>query len=314
MSQPPEQDPLQRSLFDEEAPTSLPPLRSDSTIINARSWYARRLEQDRRPRNTVTSYLSDLALFAELTGNKPIDQVTGRDIARFLGEAQTRSTRKRRLTSVSGFFKWLSIQTKMIEEDPTASFYPDHIPLKTPHPLQPDQQEAYLAAAIDESTRTGLVCWLLLRLGLTRAELLALRVGHIEPREDGTALVFIRHESQRARGRERAIETGPEFGPLYQRFLEEVQPRDQLIEMLPQSVNKLTDRVARLAGIKKTVSPQTLRDTFAVNAAREGLDEEQLLALLGLADDRRNRDSVQRYLRLAGPAQSSEGDSDSESE
>jgi integrase/recombinase XerD len=67
-------------------------------------------------------------------------------------------------------------------------------------------------------------------------------------------------------------------------------------------VNKLVERVARAAGITRQISPQTLRDTWAVDQARSGASEDQLLALLGLADDSRNRLSVRRYLRLAAPA------------
>ena len=37
-----------------------------------------------------------------------------------------------------------------------------------------------------------------------------------------------------------------------------------------------------------------MRDTYAVEKARQGADEGQLLTLLGLADDPRNRLSVSR--------------------
>jgi len=47
------------------------------------------------------------------------------------------------------------------------------------------------------------------------------------------------------------------------------------------------------------VSPQTLRTTFAVEQARAGADQQQLLSLLGLVNDPRNRASVDRYLTLA---------------
>jgi integrase/recombinase XerD len=49
------------------------------------------------------------------------------------------------------------------------------------------------------------------------------------------------------------------------------------------------------------VTPQLLRDTYAVDRAREGADEDRLLALLGLADDPRNRASVGRYIKLGAP-------------
>ena len=55
------------------------------------------------------------------------------------------------------------------------------------------------------------------------------------------------------------------------------------------------------AGMDRTVTPQTLRHTFAVERARAGADAGHLLELLGLVDDPRNRASVDRYLRLAEP-------------
>jgi integrase/recombinase XerD len=63
----------------------------------------------------------------------------------------------------------------------------------------------------------------------------------------------------------------------------------------------MVDRVRAAAGIEKEVTPQTLRHSFAVDRARAGATEEELLAVLGLADDPRNRSSVQRYLKLAAP-------------
>src|SRR5690348_8379691 len=77
----------------------MPPLQSDSSLELARAWFRRELEQGRRPRNTVESYLYDLAVLEKLIGAKPIDAIDRADIARFLGEANGKSTRKRRLTS-----------------------------------------------------------------------------------------------------------------------------------------------------------------------------------------------------------------------
>jgi integrase/recombinase XerD len=70
---------------------------------------------------------------------------------------------------------------------------------------------------------------------------------------------------------------------------------------MPQSVNKLVDRVALAAKISKRVTPQSLRDTYAVEQAKLGATETKLLQILGLAPDSRNRRSVQRYTKLASP-------------
>ncbi|HEU5431466.1 MAG TPA: tyrosine-type recombinase/integrase, partial [Thermomicrobiales bacterium] len=77
------------------------------------------------------------------------------------------------------------------------------------------------------------------------------------------------------------------------------QPIDVLFPYGQPAVNGMVERVRRAAGIAKEVTPQTLRHTFAVERARAGADETDLLALLGLADDPRNRASVGRYLKLA---------------
>jgi integrase/recombinase XerD len=300
---------MQPPLFDVSGSGSYAPriagvnaLSPTSPLPVARWWYRRHLEQSGHPRNTVESYLYDLAIFEQIIGLKPIDQVTARDIAKYLGEANTRSTRKRRLTSVSGLFKWLVLGAHMLERDPTASFYPDHIPLKTPRPLFEAEQRAIIDAALADSARAGAMVWLMLRLGLSRGEVLGLRREHIDHTDPTAPLIYVFYDNPRWRGKERKLQADSEFADIYAAYLDEFVPVDRLFEMLPQSVNKLVDRVARHAGIEKDVSPQTLRDTYAVERAREGADELALLALLGLADDSRNRLSVRRYVKLAAPA------------
>jgi integrase/recombinase XerD len=301
--------PLQPPLFDVTGRGSYAPeisgvnvLTSTSQLPVARYWFRRHLEQGQHPRNTIASYLYDLARFEEVIGPKRIDQVTSRDVAKFLGDANTRSTRKRRLTSVSQFFKWLMLGAKMLESDPTESFYPDHIPLKTPRPLFESEQQAMLDAAVNDSSRSAIMVWLMLRLGLSRGEVLALRRDHVDFSDPSAPLVYVFYENPRWRGKERKLQAGDELARLYETFDREYVPADILFEMLPQSVNKMVERVGRAAGISKKLSPQTLRDTYAVERAREGADEEHLLALLGLADDSRNRLSVRRYIKLAAPA------------
>ena len=300
---------FQPPLFDVVSPGAYGPrisgvaaLTPESPLPVARYWFRRYLEQSQHPKNTIESYLYDLSIFEQVVGLKTIDSVTARDIARYLGEANTRSTRKRRLTSVSQLFKWLSNSARMLDNDPTESFYPDHIPLKTPRPLFETEQRAVLDAAAKDSSRSAIMVWLMLRLGISRGELLTLRRDHIDFTEPDAPLVYIYYDNPRWRGKERKLQADMEFATLYEAFVAEYVPVDLLFEMLPQSVNKLVERVAKAAGISRHVSPQTLRDTWAVERARDGADEHQLLALLGLADDSRNILSVRRYIKLAAPA------------
>jgi integrase/recombinase XerD len=279
----------------------IPNLTASSSLEVARWWYRRHLEQERRPMNTITSYMYDLALLHDYIGPKPIDRITDGDVRRFLDLAQNKSTRKRRLTSIGGLFRYLIKDERLLTVDPSDKFFPDFIQLKTPLVLFPDEQEQLLEAASGENLRTYLITWLLLKLGLTRAELLALKVDHIDMSDPDQPLVYIFYEDVRWQPKERKLAATREFGETYRQFLQEYKPERRLFEMMPQSVNKLVDRVALAADIAKRVTPQSLRDTFAVEQAKAGATETKLLQILGLAPDSRNRRSVQRYTKLAQP-------------
>lgn len=279
----------------------LPTLSPDSSLDVARYWFRRYLEQSGHPPNTVKSYSYDLAVFESVVGPKPIREITERDIATFLDQSRGRSTRKRRLTTLSSFFKFLIVRARVLDDDPTAVFYSDRIPLKTPQPLFPEEQQRLLEAAREEGPRTHLAIWLMLRLGLSRHELLALRASHIDWSDPDQPVVYVFAEGQKRRLRERKLAATRELTEIYRALVEEEGSVDRLVPILPQSVNKMVERVAQAAGIQKPVTPQTLRHTFAVEQAKRGATEDELLELLGLADDARNRLSVRRYLRLAAP-------------
>lgn len=279
----------------------VPDLTPGASLEIARYWFRRYLEQSGYPPNTVDSYSYDLSILNSLIGSKQINRVTARDIAQYLDASQNRSTRKRRLTSASRFFQYLIAQAQVLDRDPTASFHPDPIPLKTPKPLFSAEQEHLLDAAERDGSRAHAIIWLLLRLGLTRAELLRLRHRDVDLSAPEQPVVYIYYDQPRNRSKERKLAAGPEFARIYRTLVDEYGDEGVLFDVLPQSVNRVIERVAREAGIDKPVSPQSLRDTFAVSQAERGLEEQELLELLGLANDARNRASVQRYVKLAKP-------------
>jgi integrase/recombinase XerD len=279
----------------------LPPLSAQSSLELARSWYRRELEQAGRPNNTIESYCYDLVVLEKLIGPKQIDAISQTDIARLLGDANGRSTRKRRLTSARRFFRFLIDDARVLRHDPTEGHYPHTIQLRSPVPLFATEQDIMLETAASDEPWSLPAIWLMLRLGLTRAELLALRREHIDLADPAGPVVYIFYDDPAKRGKERKLAAGEDFRAIYAAYLEERSPIDVLFPVGPQAVNGMVDRVRNAAGIQKEVTPQTLRHTFAVDRANAGATEEDLLALLGLADDARNRGSVQRYLKLAAP-------------
>jgi site-specific recombinase XerD len=279
----------------------LPPLSPQSSLDLARAWYRRELEQAGRPANTIESYCYDLVVLEKLVGPKPIAAITQTDIARLLGDANGRATRKRRLTSARRFFRFLIDDARVLRADPTEGHYPHTIPLRSPVPLFAAEQEALLAAAAEDEPWSLPAIWLMLRLGLTRSELLALRREHIDLADPAGPVVYVFYDDPSKRGKERKLATSDAFAAMYAAYLETRAPLDLLFPVGPQAVNGMVDRVRAAAGIQKEVTPQTLRHSFAVDRATAGATEEDLLAILGLANDPRNRASVQRYLKLAAP-------------
>ncbi|MGN6485026.1 MAG: tyrosine-type recombinase/integrase, partial [Thermomicrobiales bacterium] len=282
----------------------LVPLNAGSSLDLARTWFRRDLELARRPRNTIESYTYDLQKLEDLIGPKPINRIDRTDIARFLGDANSRTTRKRRLTSLRQFFAYLIKTEKVLKLDPTEGYFPHQIALRTPQPLFPDEQAALLDAAARDEAWSVVAIWLMMRVGLTRSELLALERDHVDRASEATPVVNIYYETPGKQVKERRLATSDEFAHLYDAFLATRDPDSQgrLFPVGPPAVNGMVERVRRAAGIGKDVTPQTLRHTFAVEQARNGADVDDLLALLGLADDSRNRASVERYIRLASPA------------
>jgi integrase/recombinase XerD len=282
-------------------PSDLSELRQGSSLTLARSWYRHDLERRRRPRNTIDSYSYDLMVLEHLIGPKPLNRITNSDIARYLGEASSKTTRKRRLTSARRFFHYLVEEVKVLKFNPTEGFYPHRIPASTPRPLFANEQEAMLAAARADEPWSGVAVWLMMRLGLTRAELLALQRDHIDRTDPERPIVHIYYDDVAKQSKERKLAADDEFSSMYDAFLEERDPRGVLFPVGRQAVNGMVERVRRAAGIDKEITPTTLRQTFAIEQARASADEDRLLALLGLADDPRNRSTVRGYIAHAAP-------------
>lgn len=281
--------------------TSLPALDAHSSLALARTWYRQNLERSRRPKNTIEAYCYDLTVLEHLVGPKSLEDVTRRDIARYLGDASSKATRKRRLTSGRRFFRYL-IEERVLDRDPTEGYYPHSIELRLPVPLFADEQASILDAAVDDEPWSAVAIWLMMRLGLSRAELLALKRDHIDRSQPPAPVVYIYYQEANKRSKERSLVTDGEFAERYDQFLQTASASDKLFPVGPPAVNGMVDRVREAAGITKAVTPQTLRHTFAVEQARTGADQERLLALLGLTDDPRNRASVDRYIKLANAA------------
>lgn len=275
------------------------PVTQHTTLAVARVWFRQHLVDLDRPTNTVDSYTYDLVVLEHRVTDKPLNRISETDIAMYLAEASSKVTRKRRLTSVKAFFRYLIDDLKVLQIDPTSSFSPHPLEHKLPDVLSIEEQGVLMTAALADEPWSGPAIWLMMHLGLGRTELLALHRDHIDRTSVGGPEVLIAYDSPGKHMKQRTLKADVTFGEIFGIFLEQKQPRDVLFPYGPQAVNGMVDRVAAAARINRKLTPQILRHTAAVGMAREGYSINEMLAKLGLANDARNRDTVRLYMAAA---------------
>ena len=162
------------------------------------------------------------------------------------------------------------------------------------------------------------------RCGLKRDEVLALQTEDLYlAREAGNSRVTVRHASQAQRVRRRSVPLTPRAHFALLRLLQAPLPGGPLFSISVRGVNFVVETLGRRAQIVriKKLTPEILRDSFAVRAMRNRIETEsvatsrgatarelsrlrgqhdvQLLQLLGLS---RYSDMAARY-RAAATAQ-----------
>lgn len=287
------------------------PVTPFTALSIARMWFRQHLVDHDRPENTVESYTYDLVVLEHRISDKPLHRINETDIAMYLAEASNKVTRKRRLTSVKAFFRYLTEDLKVLKADPTEGFSPHPLEHRLPEILSADEQEKLMTAALADEPWSGVAIWLMMRLGLGRTELLALKRDHIDRTAVAGPEVLIAYDSPGKHMKQRTLKADDEFAEMYSVFLEEKDPREVLFPYGPQAVNGMVDRVAAAAGIARKLTPQLLRQTAAVDMARQGHSINEMLALLGMANDARNRETVRMYIAAAeelNDADAGEGD------
>ncbi len=283
------------------APSNDPvPVTSTTPLSVARMWFRDHLETSDRPANTVESYTYDLVVLEHRITDKPIMHITETDVAMYLAEASSKVTRKRRLTSAKAFFQWLTDDLKVLKANPTASFSPHPLEHSLPQTMSELEQAELLQAAYADEHWSAPAIMLMMRLGLGRTELLALRRTHIDRTTDEGAEILVAYDTPGKHNKQRTLRADAEFAIAYATYIEARNPQEVIFPFGPQAVNGMVERVAAAAGIQRKVTPQLLRHTAAVTMARNDNEVNSLLMKLGLANDARNRETVRLYIAATG--------------
>lgn len=248
--------------------------------------------------NTAASYRTDLLDFRNflLDTSDPlpsigeIDHLTIRSYLANLQERQlARSTVLRRLSSIRSFFRYLC-RRGHLNIDPTEALASPKVQRKLPEFLELKEVESLLFAP-DTETVIGLrdraILELLYSTGMRVSELLALNLPDLDRQ---SAFVKVRGKGKR----ERILPVGRAAIAALNSYLTRRhelgsgKPTQALF--LSERGNRIADRTrirrriekyARAAGIRKKVTPHTLRHTFATHMLNAGADLRSVQELLG---------------------------------
>lgn len=249
--------------------------------------------------NTLESYsrdLQDFLAYLDGQGLAALSEVEATALLGYLIHLRNRglkaTTRSRHLVTLRGFFRFLH-QENEIAQDPAALVELPKAGLQLPEVLSVAEVRALLAAP-DKTRPTGLrnaaMLELLYAAGLRVSELIHLKVVELNL-EAG----FVRPFGKG--GKERVVPVGRTALSVLQTYLATARP--QLLKEVSsaflfvarrgrplsrQGFWKVLKRYADRAGIRRSVSPHTLRHSFASHLLEGGADLRVVQVMLGHAD------------------------------
>jgi site-specific recombinase XerD len=236
-----------------------------------------------RSRYTLEALGLDLSLLLRFLGDRFAAEISLEDLRHFVAwlsqerQNDPRSLR-RKVASVKAFFSYLRANGFRSDDPAEGLIYPALRP-HVPEILEADEELSLLAVADRPLWRTLLV--VLLDTGLKRDEVLALHPAdiYLNPTEPSRGYLVVRATDQARRLRPRTLR-------LTQRLAEELERNlasdgKRIFDISVRAVNFIVETCAERAGVRKrgTVSPQMLRDTYALREVRRrvAVEEERRL-------------------------------------
>lgn len=245
--------------------------------------------------NSVTAYELDFKRLKTYMEAHQIDVVraTFDDLQAFVfdtfKEIKSAKTQARLLSSIHSFYRFL-LYHRYIEQDPSELLEMPRVEKHLPEVLSLEEIDAMIAQ-IDmskpEGHRNRAIIEMLYGSGLRVSELTELRLSHIY-RQEGYMRILGKGSKQRL------VPISPvadeQFGYwLQDRSQLDIKPEYADIAFLNHYGRQLTramiftivKRLAEAAGIRKTISPHTLRHSFATHLLQNGADLRIIQQLLG---------------------------------
>ena len=243
--------------------------------------------------NTVAAYRRDLVQFGREFAGKPPRAVSRSEILDYLMKLRdsrlTPSSVARKLVAIKVFYRFL-VGQGLVQTDPSSVIETPRLWKGLPEVLSIEEVERLLQAAPlreQRGIRDRAILELLYATGLRVSEAANLKLTDLNA-EAG----FLRCTGKG--GRERVVPVGKQALAWIGRYLaqvrEKAKPSSNNIflnrfgrPLSRQTVWILINRYAKQAGLKKQISPHTLRHSFATHLLEAGADLRVVQELLGHA-------------------------------
>jgi integrase/recombinase XerD len=245
--------------------------------------------------NSVEAYIRDVHRFGNYCVDLLPEDVSANDISSFFKELNmcdllAESTQARMLSSLRSFYKYMVFE-EIIETDPSELVDPPKIGRKIPDPLIVSEIDKIISI-IDQSTSLGIrnvaIIETMYSCGLRVSELVNLKIKNVFFDSD-----FIRVFGKG--NKERLVPLGSYAKKRMRQYIDEhrlikgVKEGEEEILFLNNRGSRLTrvmvftiiSNAAKLAGIKRKISPHSLRHSFATHLLEGGADLRAVQEMLG---------------------------------
>ncbi len=257
--------------------------------------------------NTVTAYLSDIDHFERFVNSKGVhdlSQVAGSHVVAYLVELKktdkSKPTVNRKLTSIKTFYKFL-IRNGVITTDPTADIKSPRIEKKEIEFLSIEEIDRLMSLPDDtvKGIRDRAILELMYATGIKASELIDLEEG-----DCNLYMGFVKCSGEHVKAR--IVPIGRPAKNAIQRYLDEAKPQFTRGRNVPSLfVNYLGEPMTR-QGLWKVIkeygekgefsvklTPQVIRNSFAVHMLQNGADVKSIQELMGNEDVA----AIQAYLQ-----------------
>ena len=249
-------------------------------------------------KNTVEAYRRDLDRLVKYSIDRNLAfprEIDRHQILGFLEVERDRGSavrsRRRRLSSIRSFFRFLVVEGRL-EKNPVTGVQLPRDWKRLPATLRADEIDRIIVAAADPErptpARDRAIIELLYSSGLRVSELCSLRRGDLRP-DDG----FLRC---RGKGeKERLVPLGAPAWRAIDEYWQKERPADREEALFlsvrgrtltRETIHRILKRAALAAGVTQSISPHTLRHSFATHLLEGGAGLREVQEMLGHADIR----------------------------